>query len=121
MAGALAIGVSTNDLGVVLAFNVSSMRLLASLEFNPLSFFSLPLPPSLSHAHAQGCFTAVPLAFILPTASYLKLSKTPWFSRGKIAAVLVVLFGLIVMMLGTIQATIQVHKATAVLVKKGIL
>ena len=51
VAGALAIGVSTNDLGVVLAFNVSSMRLLASLEFNPLSFFSLPLPTSLACTH----------------------------------------------------------------------
>lgn len=75
IAGALAIGVSTNDLGVVLAFS--------------------------------GCFTAVPLAYILPTASYLKLSKTPWLSRGKVASMLVVVFGLVVMFLGTIQATFQ--------------
>ena len=87
-----------------------------SLSLPPFPSFSLcvclsppPPPPPTTTTHTQGCFTAVPLAFILPTASYLKLSKTPWLSRGKIAAVLVVIFGLIVMMLGTIQATIQVQ------------
>lgn len=55
----------------------------------------------LVHIHTQGCFTAIPLAFILPTASYLKLSKTKWCSRGKLVALAVLILGVIVMFIGT--------------------
>lgn len=54
-----------------------------------------------SHTHTQGCFTAIPLAFILPTASYLKLSKTKWCSRGKLVTLAVLILGVIVMFIGT--------------------
>ena len=54
-----------------------------------------------THTHTQGCFTAIPLAFILPTASYLKLSKTKWCSRGKLVALAVLILGVIVMFIGT--------------------
>ena len=54
-----------------------------------------------THIHTQGCFTAIPLAFILPTASYLKLSKTKWCSRGKLVALAVLILGVIVMFIGT--------------------
>ena len=54
-----------------------------------------------THTHTQGCFTAIPLAFILPTASYLKLSTTKWYSRGKLIALSVLILGVIVMFIGT--------------------
>ena len=59
---------------------------------------------TLTIAHTQGCFCAIPLAFILPTASYLKLSKTKWFSRGKLVALSVLIFGVVVMFIGTALA-----------------
>ncbi|XP_064405359.1 putative sodium-coupled neutral amino acid transporter 11 [Halichondria panicea] len=72
----LAIAITTNDLGVVLAFN--------------------------------GCLTAIPLAFIFPTASFLKLSTDKWYSRSKIVALVVMVIGVLVMIIGTIQAIIAV-------------
>lgn len=81
----LGVGMSTNDLGVVLAFN--------------------------------GCFTAIPLAFIIPTACYLKLSKEKWCSMSKIVALLVMLLGVLVMAIGTVLAVLEavqsyIHHAT---------
>ena len=61
-----------------------------------------------THTHTQGCFAGVPLVYILPPACYLKLSKQPWSSRGKIISVLLVILGVFVMVLGTIQTSIQV-------------
>ncbi len=51
--------------------------------------------------HPQGCLTAVPLAFILPTASYIKLSGRRWYSRDKILAFIVMVFGVMTMLIGT--------------------
>ncbi len=61
-----------------------------------------------THTHIQGCLTAIPLAFILPTASYLKLSKRRWCSRSKIVALVVMVIGITVMIIGTVQAIIEV-------------
>ncbi len=55
----------------------------------------------------QGCFTAVPLAFIIPTACFLKLSKDKWCSVPKIVALLVMLLGIFVMTVGTVLAVLE--------------
>ena len=45
---------------------------------------------------------ATPMAFILPTASYLRLSKRGrWYSRDRLIAWVVMVFGFIVMVIGT--------------------
>ena len=127
--GTLGIAMTTNDLGVVLAFNVSCSchthiplpphthtLTQGCLTAIPLAFviptacyLTHPPPPShTTHTLTQGCLTAIPLAFVIPTACYLKLSKSKWCSRGKIFALLVMVFGLIVMVLGTVLAVIEV-------------
>ena len=73
---------------------------------------------SLLFSFLQGCFTAVPLAFIIPTACFLKLSKEKWCSVSKIVALLVMLFGILVMVIGTVLAVLEavesyVHDAVA--------
>lgn len=50
----------------------------------------------------------MPLAFIIPTACYLKLSKVKWCSPTKIVALLVMLFGLMVLVIGTVLAIMEV-------------
>ncbi len=57
---------------------------------------------------SQGCFTAVPLAFIIPTACYLKLSNKKWLSVSKLVAMAVMVFGILVMVIGTVLAVIEV-------------
>lgn len=46
---------------------------------------------------------ATPMAFILPTASYLRLSRREghWYSRRRLIAWTVMVFGFIVMVIGT--------------------
>ena len=49
----------------------------------------------------------MPLAFIIPTACFLKLSKDKWLSAPKIIAFLVMLFGIAVMLIGTVLAVME--------------
>jgi len=83
-------------------------------------FHSCPLPPPslllpLHPPRLQGCFTAIPLAFILPTASFLKLSKRGrWYSRERVIAFLVLIFGVIVMFIGTSLAIVRVSYGLSV-------
>ena len=52
---------------------------------------------------------ATPLAFILPTASFLRLSRRGrWFSPDRLAAGAVLVIGVIVMVTGTGLAISQV-------------
>ncbi len=71
-------------------------------------------PPPPPPTHTQGCLTAIPLAFILPTASYLKLSKRRWCSRSKIVALVVMVIGVAVMIIGTVQAIVEVRVCACV-------
>ena len=77
------------------------------LDFEPrvgflvLSFDPLP----------QGCLMATPMAFILPTASYLRLSRrrqSHWYSRDRLTAWTVMIIGFIVMVIGTALSIEQV-------------
>ncbi|CAI8049375.1 Putative sodium-coupled neutral amino acid transporter 11 [Geodia barretti] len=68
----LGVGLTTDDLSIVLGFN--------------------------------GCLMATPMAFILPTASYLRLTRggrSHWYSRDRLIAWAVMVFGVIVMVIGT--------------------
>jgi solute carrier family 38 (sodium-coupled neutral amino acid transporter), member 11 len=53
-----------------------------------------------------GGISATALAFIFPPACYLKLSdvQAPWHSRGKLPAVICVVFGVIVMVISLFLA-----------------
>ena len=65
------------------------------------------VPLSLS---LQGCLMATPMAFILPTASYLRLSgRGRWYHTNRLAAWAVLIIGFIVMVIGTGLAVAQVR------------
>ena len=53
----------------------------------------------------QGVLTAVPLAFILPAVSYLKLEEGSIFSKAKLPALGVTVFGLIIAFVGVALIT----------------
>ena len=53
----------------------------------------------------------MPLAFIIPTACYLKLSDKKWRSFPKLIAIVVMVFGILVMAIGTVLAIIEVSGA----------
>jgi len=50
----------------------------------------------------------VPLAFIIPTACFLKLSQKKWYSPAKLVAIAVMVIGILVMAIGTVLAVIEV-------------
>ncbi|XP_062517824.1 putative sodium-coupled neutral amino acid transporter 11 [Corticium candelabrum] len=54
-----------------------------------------------------GCLTATPLAFILPAAGYLKVADGRVLSQKKLPALFLFLFGLAVMLIGTVLAIIE--------------
>ena len=54
---------------------------------------------------------ATPMAFILPTASYLKLTRSGrnhWYSRDRLTAWVVMVIGVVVMVIGTALSIEQV-------------
>lgn len=55
----------------------------------------------------QGVLSAVPLAFILPAASYLKLEEGSVFSKKKLPALGLTVFGIIVAVVGTLQIVLK--------------
>ena len=80
--GSLGVGLTTDDLGVILGFS--------------------------------GCLMATPMAFILPTASYLKLTRSGrshWYSRDRLTAWVVMVIGVIVMVIGTALSIEQAVKS----------
>jgi sodium-coupled neutral amino acid transporter 11 len=50
----------------------------------------------------QGVLAAVPLAYVLPAVSYLKLEEGPLFSHKKFPALCLAVFGIIIAVLGTV-------------------
>ena len=55
---------------------------------------------------------ATPMAFILPTASYLRLTRggrSHWYSRDRLIAWAIMVFGFVVMVIGTALSIEQVR------------
>jgi sodium-coupled neutral amino acid transporter 11 len=50
----------------------------------------------------QGVLAAVPLAYVLPAVSYLKLEEGPLFSHKKFPALCLAIFGIIIAVLGIV-------------------
>lgn len=50
----------------------------------------------------QGVLAAVPLAYVLPAVSYLKLEEGSLFSQKKFPALCLAIFGIIIAVLGTV-------------------
>lgn len=84
------ISMATDCLGVVLELNVSLARL-------PTPNSVPPLPTGFC---SQGVLAAVPLAYVLPALSYLKLEEGNVFSKRKLPALGLFLFGSLVALLG---------------------
>ncbi|XP_065840377.1 putative sodium-coupled neutral amino acid transporter 11 isoform X2 [Oscarella lobularis] len=56
----------------------------------------------------NGVLAATPLAFILPAACYLKLAEGKIVSKKKIWALLLLIFGFIVMIIGTVMSILSI-------------
>ena len=52
----------------------------------------------------QGVCVALPLAYILPAACYVKLAKGPLLSRDKFPALVIATFGAVVFVIGIAQS-----------------
>ena len=82
------------------AYCVLSFRMLF------LSLYSVhwTLPHTSSSVTSQGCLTATPIAFIFPPLVFLLLTKEKGLNWKKVLAVLVLIMGFLVLLIGTATA-----------------
>lgn len=97
----------TDCLGVVLELNVSISN---QSNANIFRYHSLEISNSILHSvrKQQGVATALPLAFILPSACYMKLETGRLTSKKKIYALLLAIFGSSVALIGTMKVLANV-------------
>ena len=66
----------------------------------------------LSVFHSQGVICAVPLVFILPAASYIRLAEGPWYAKNKIPSIAIAMLGVLVTVFGFVTLFIDTSLTT---------
>lgn len=96
----------TDCLGVVLELNVSYMITFCS-PFSHIKIRDI-YSNNIYYFSYQGVATALPLAFILPSACFMKLETGRLTSKKKIYALLLAIFGCSVALIGTVKVLANV-------------